>query len=157
MATDLKLYKKIGDQRGFDLFRRKSKKGTEPKYVFQGKGITKNEEGSAENLTDIKILAEERYFTIFGPGVVSGYRFSSPPPEGVYRQVIIGKFLYRDNTIALPRFMAKIIPQNIGRDTIKFLNNTEIVTGFTVLEVREKIDKAIETLSDDLKQYFPVA
>ncbi|MCY4158636.1 MAG: hypothetical protein OXF48_03395, partial [Bacteroidetes bacterium] len=110
MAVDWKKYTEITEVKTIKVYRAKDKK-TKPQFAFRGQGDLEDEEGTAENFTDIKILAEEAYMSVFGLGVLSGYRYSSPPHEGKYRGIVMGKYLYRDNTITLPRFYARVIPR----------------------------------------------
>ena len=120
MAVDWKKYTEITEVKTIKVYRAKDKK-TKPQFAFRGQGLLEDEEGTADNLTDTEILAEETYMTVFGLWVISGYRYSSPPHEGKYRGVVMGKDLYRDNTIALPRFFARIIPRDLpSKDWMKF-------------------------------------
>ena len=117
--------------------------------------MIKGETGSAETLNDIKILIEEYIAYHFSNGIASGYRRTSyPPPEDLYKNVAIGKYLYRDNADKLPKFMAIVRPYTNSRDwpwgdapTVKVEENT-------VNLVKKGIDKAIAEMPKKYSKFF---
>ncbi len=148
-------YTQIDKVSAMEIFRAKNKR-TNPEFAFKGTGeILEQETGFSDNITDIRIMANERYWAVFGPGVISGYRYSSPPHEGKYRRVVMGKFLYRDNTIKLPRFYARVIPRDTKFDVYsKFLTRDTEVVAYSILELKEVIDERISKFPKSLKRFF---
>lgn len=144
-------YAEIDRFRGFLIYKRIDE-GKRPVYVCKHRKY--NSGAMSDHLTDIKILAKELDSEAFGLGHISGYRYGGVPPEEVYRGVKIGKYLYRDHAIDLPRFFANCVPPNnkLGRLFDKLKTG---LTGSSVPEVREKIDTLISKLPDKVQAYFP--
>jgi len=94
---------------------------------------------------------------VFGQGRVSGrMRNKDIPFEKVYRHVGIGKYLYRDNADKLPRFVARVSPdQSSEHVRSKLLYRAVTVEGMTVDEVVSLIDEAILEYQPAYQKLFP--
>jgi len=148
-------YTDFSKRKGFRILKHKHKNGV-TKYAFRGDNEDfKDDWGVAEHLVDIKILIDELIHTNFGNGVVSGYRMTKqPPPEEIYRNVVIGKYLWRDQAIRLPKFMAIVQPKNSF--TIQDWKDSyrTLVEEYTVARVRKAIDAAIAELPRKFHKFF---
>jgi len=105
----------------------------------------------------VKILIDENDAYVFGQGRVSGrMRNKNIPFEKVYRHVGIGKYLYRDNADYLPRFVARVDPDQ-APDSAHKANyfDVAIVEGMTVDEVMSLIDEAILKYDPVYQKLFP--
>ncbi|MCY4171436.1 MAG: hypothetical protein OXE59_04740 [Bacteroidetes bacterium] len=155
----------VSEDSGFFIYKHKYDKGT-PQYAYRGmRDEVKDDWDTANNLTDIKIKIQEYIYTAFGNGVISGYRMTSqPPPEEIYRNVAIGKFLCRDEAIDLPRYFAAVTPRYTKTKDGKFSRGVRDWPLFgsehvrimenTVPRVRKRIDEEIEKLPQELQKFF---
>lgn len=165
MKVNLKDYEKIEVTDGFQIYRHK-KKGGFPKYWLKGANeMTESTHGGADSLEHARVFAKELDSKIFGMGPLSGYRRTAlPPPEATYRRVVIGRYLFRDKVKDLPQYAAIVSPRQEPSEPGKPpkldpfqlpFDLTEKVSGFSVKEVKGKIDKVIEGLPEKYHILFP--
>ena len=148
-------YVYLSHKDGFLIFKHKEEKG-KPKYAYRGeRTMVKGETGTTDSFADIKILIDEYIGIHFSNGIASGYRITSYPlPDQVYRNVAIGKYLYRDEAVNLPKFIAIIRPYN----NMDGWNWSEISTvkieENTVAHMKKRIDHAISELPKKYAKFF---
>ena len=145
MAINWDKYQWFEEFEGFEIFRRQE--GNIPKYAFRGiDKLVKGAWGTAEHLTDARTIIVEHAKVNFGNGIASGYlRTKMPGPETIYRGVAIGKYLYRENVVDLPKFMAVVRPYELDHPTFRLpYGVAQTVTGDTIEDVKKLITKTIK-------------
>lgn len=152
-------YRFTGMEQGFNLYKRKSKDGEGPPFAFRALGgMFKGTWGGADNLTDLKIRVDEYLKYHLGLGIATGYRRGGGPtmnPEEIYRQVGIGRYLFREKAVALPAFMAMVTPyKQKERLPSFFVTKAVMVEGNTVEQVKKNIDRAIGSYPKAHQKYF---
>ena len=159
MNVNLKDYEKVEVKSGFQVYRHKE--GKSPKYWIKGRDkITEDTFGGADTLEQARIFAKELDSKIFGMGPLTGYRrTASPPPEAIYRHVVIGRYIFRDKSKDLPQYAASVYPyanEDVKVDApdlpYKLIHWVE---GFSVKEVKGKIDQVIAALPEKYHAHFP--
>lgn len=166
MKVDLKDYVKIEIADGFQIYRHKKKDGFPKYWLKRANKFTESTQGGADKLEHARIFAKELDSKVFGMGPLSGYRRTAlPPPEATYRRVIIGRYLFRDKSKDLPRFSAVVYPfaqeprergKPPKRQQLRLpIELSEQVSGFSVKEVKDKIDRRIESLPEKYHILFP--
>ncbi len=153
-------YQKVSEIRGFEVFQHMEDKA--PKYVFRGnEEMTEGYGDTANNMTDIEILIDEHYRQHLGLGIATGYRRTgNPPAEEIYRDVRIGRYLFRDKAIDLPKFVAVVRPEDLDKSDHKKLRRSAWqhqirVDGNSVQEVKDRIDEAITVYEPKYRKLFP--
>ena len=158
MNVNLKDYEKVEVKSGFQVYRHKE--GKSPKYWIKGRDkITEDTFGGADTLEQARIFAKELDSKIFGMGPLTGYRrTASPPPEAIYRRIAIGRYIFREKSKDLPRYGASVYPheedRNVKAPEIPY-ELIQHVDGFSVKEVKGKIDQVIAALPEKYHAHFP--
>ena len=119
---------------------------------------------TANYVEDIKILVDEYFLFYEGQGHIAGYRQGDlPKAEEVYRYVRIGKFILRDKAIELPKLYARVFPlERKVKGMNQLLKQNEFwaravnVEGYSVAEMKQLIDQAINSYEKKDQFFFPV-
>ncbi len=159
MAIRWNEYQRIREYENFDIFQRRGEGF--PQFAFRGnRSDNRGEEGTADSPKDVNILIDEYWSKHIGLGPVSGYRrVKQPPPEEIYRDVVIGKFLFREEAVHLKKFMAIVRPDIGKKDKAKlrlgFFDRQVMLEGDSVSELRGLIDEVIDQLPAKYRKLFP--
>ncbi len=106
---DWSLYKKVDNIPPIDIL--EGFPGAEHAYVWRSLDPMDDVYGFANHLVDAKIRAKEYIGEMIGRGVLTGYFHGRlPPAEEVYRNVRLGRFVYRSDAIDLLEYGAFVAP-----------------------------------------------
>lgn len=148
-------YTRIGMSHGLELYKHKKEDG-KPAYAYWS---VEGDWAVAENPIDLNTLVREYELVNRGRGIATGYSSGDEPkmnPETIYRSVAIGKYLFREKAINLPKLVASVMPYRSEEFIPVFFREggRKVVEGDTIKEVRTKIDKAINSYPKLYREYF---
>ncbi len=151
------LYRKVDNISGFDIL--EGLDGAEHAYAWRGSHeLTRGVHGFANHLADVRILAKEFDGAMFGRGVLTGYfRGLYPPAEEVYRNVALGKYIYRSDAVDLLEYGALVRPVEYPFELMPFfrVKDLPLVLASSLEGLKPLVDEAIEAYPRKFRDYFP--
>ena len=159
MAIQWNEYQKIREIRGFDIYQRRGE--DTPRFAFRGtRDINQHFSNVANHMADVEILVDEFYIELHGRGIASGYcRGKEPQAEEIYRDVSVGKFLYRGDAVALAKYMAIVRPDLSKEDKkalrLRMLADQVYVEGNSIKSIRRQIDATIRGFPKRHRSLYP--